>query len=59
MVRLIFAKIVYFLGYACRRRKMNKIVIFKFGFLELVKVSQTNRADFGIRITMGSSLSAF
>ena len=46
MVCLILAKTVYFLSYACgkrkkeikrrKRRKMKKIELFKFGFLDLV-----------------------
>ena len=46
-------KIVYFLSYAFqtrrrrRRKKMNKIENFKFGFLKLVKVSGT----FGVDVT--------
>ena len=60
MVRLIFAKTVYFLSYCCGRRrgrkKMNKIEILKYGFLNLVKVSRTFGVDFNIRIAKGCSL---
>ena len=31
-----------------RRKKTNKIEIFKFGFLDFVKVSRTNRVDLAL-----------
>ena len=55
---LKFAKTVYFLSYACgrrkkegeerRREKINKIEIFKFGFSNLLKVS----GPFGVDIRL-------
>ena len=51
-----FTKTVYFLSYACggrkkkekRKKKMNKVEIFNFGFSHLLKVSGT----FGVGIAL-------
>ena len=50
LVCLIFAKTVCFSSYAwqIRRKKMNKIGIFVIGFLTVLKVSETNRADLAL-----------
>ena len=61
LVCIIFACAVQFLSYACqkRRKKQNKIDIFMFGLLDLVKGQWNLQSRFSNRIAKRSSLQAF